>query len=191
MEFLVLLSSSSIHLVVSDSLWSHGLYSPRNSLGQNTGVDSLSLLQWIFLTQESVELFKIMKDEAVKVLHSIWQQIWETQQWPQNWKSQFSSQFQRRRASLLGKALGVLYPMLRYHPGQRCICMVTESTILLQGSPKLCKSGFVSRQWYRMVQLYISVLEGIQDTLQDELVDILKSISPTLSGLQAFSAFSA
>ena len=42
-----------------------------------------------------------------------------------------------------------------------------------------------------MVQLYISVLEGIQDTLQDELVDILKSISPTLSGLQAFSAFSA
>ena len=27
-----------------------------------------------------------MKDEAVKVLHSIWQQIWKTQQWPQDWK---------------------------------------------------------------------------------------------------------
>ena len=32
------------------------------------------------------ELFKILKDNAVKVLHSIYQQIWKTQQWPQNWK---------------------------------------------------------------------------------------------------------
>ena len=32
------------------------------------------------------ELFQILKDDAVKVLHSIWQQIWETQPWPQNWK---------------------------------------------------------------------------------------------------------
>ena len=33
-----------------------------------------------------VELFQILKDEAVKVLHSIWQQVWKTQQWPQDWK---------------------------------------------------------------------------------------------------------
>ena len=33
-----------------------------------------------------VELFKILKDDAVKVLHSICQQIWKTQQWPQDWK---------------------------------------------------------------------------------------------------------
>ena len=33
-----------------------------------------------------VELFQILKDDAVKVLHSICQQIWKTQQWPQNWK---------------------------------------------------------------------------------------------------------
>src|SRR5574340_804997 len=33
-----------------------------------------------------VELFKILKDDAVKVLHSIHQQIWKTQQWPQDWK---------------------------------------------------------------------------------------------------------
>ena len=38
---------------VSNSLWPHGLYSPWNSPGQNTGVGSLSLLQWIFPTQES------------------------------------------------------------------------------------------------------------------------------------------
>ena len=33
-----------------------------------------------------VELFQILKDVALNVLHSICQQIWKTQQWPQNWK---------------------------------------------------------------------------------------------------------
>jgi len=33
-----------------------------------------------------VDLFQILKDDAVKVLHSICQQIWKTQQWPQDWK---------------------------------------------------------------------------------------------------------
>ena len=33
-----------------------------------------------------VEKFQILKDDAVKVLHSICQQIWKTQQWPQDWK---------------------------------------------------------------------------------------------------------
>ena len=32
------------------------------------------------------ELFQILKDNAVKVLHSVCQQIWKIQQWPQNWK---------------------------------------------------------------------------------------------------------
>ena len=32
------------------------------------------------------ELFQVLRDDAVKVLHSICQQIWETQQWPQDWK---------------------------------------------------------------------------------------------------------
>ena len=32
------------------------------------------------------ELFQILKDDAVQVLHSIGQQIWKTQQWPQDWK---------------------------------------------------------------------------------------------------------
>ena len=34
----------------------------------------------------TVELFQILKDDAMKVLHSIWQQIWKTQQWPLNWR---------------------------------------------------------------------------------------------------------
>ena len=43
-----------------------------------------------------VELFQILKDDAVKVLHSICQQIGKTQQWPQDWKGQFSFQSQRK-----------------------------------------------------------------------------------------------
>ena len=39
-----------------------------------------------FIGGKDVELFQILKDDAVKVLHSICQQIWKTQQWPQNWE---------------------------------------------------------------------------------------------------------
>ena len=42
------------------------------------------------------ELFQILKDDAVKVLHSICQQIWKTQQWPRTGKDQFSFQSQRK-----------------------------------------------------------------------------------------------
>ena len=38
----------------------------------------------------AVELFQILKDDAVKVLHSICQQIWKTQQWPKDWKRSVS-----------------------------------------------------------------------------------------------------
>ena len=43
-----------------------------------------------------VELFQILKDDAVKVLHSICQQIWKTQQWQKTGKGQFSFQSQRK-----------------------------------------------------------------------------------------------
>ena len=42
------------------------------------------------------ELFQILKDDAVKLLHSICRQIWKTKQWPQDCKSQFSFQSQRK-----------------------------------------------------------------------------------------------
>ena len=50
-ELVVLFTESESHSVVSNSLWPHGLYSPWNSPGQNTGVDSLFLLQGILPTQ--------------------------------------------------------------------------------------------------------------------------------------------
>ena len=43
-----------------------------------------------------VELFQILKDDAMKVLHSVCQQIWKTQQWPQDWKSSVFIQPQRK-----------------------------------------------------------------------------------------------
>ena len=43
-----------------------------------------------------VQLLQILKDDAVKVLHSICQQIWTTQQWPQDWKRSVSFQSQRK-----------------------------------------------------------------------------------------------
>ena len=43
-----------------------------------------------------VELFQILKDDALKVLHSICQQIWKNQQWPQDWKMSVFIQSQRK-----------------------------------------------------------------------------------------------
>ena len=42
------------------------------------------------------ELFQILKDDAVKVLHSVCQQMWKTQQWPQDWKRSVTFQSQRK-----------------------------------------------------------------------------------------------
>ena len=50
-----------------------------------------------------VELFQILKDDAVKVLHSICQQIWKTRQWPQDWKVSFHSNPKERQCQRMFK----------------------------------------------------------------------------------------
>ena len=57
----------------------------------------------------SVELFQILKDDAVKVMHSICQQMWKTQQWPQQWKSQFSFQSQRKAVTKNAQTTAQMY----------------------------------------------------------------------------------
>ena len=53
-----------------------------------------------------VELFQILKDDAVKVLHSICQQMWKTQQWPQDWKNvSFHSSPKERQCQRMFKLL--------------------------------------------------------------------------------------
>ena len=62
-----------------------------------------------------VELFQILTDDAVKVLHSICQQIGKTQQWPQDWKrskGQFSFQSQRRAMPMNAQTTAQLHSTL-------------------------------------------------------------------------------
>ena len=80
-------------------LYKKDLHDPDNHDGVITGLDPDNLdceVKWalgsITMNKASgsvgilVELFQILKDDAVKMLHSICQQIWKTQQWPQDWK---------------------------------------------------------------------------------------------------------
>ena len=89
----------------SEELYKKDVYDPDNHDGVIIHLDPEILeckVKWVLrsITMNKasggdgipVELFQIIKDDAVKVLHSICQQIWKTQQWPQDWKSQFSLQ---------------------------------------------------------------------------------------------------
>ena len=92
-----------------EELYKKDLHDPDNHDGVNTQLEPDILeceVKWalgsITMNKASggdgipVELFQILKDVAVKVLHSIYQQIWKTQQWPQDWKRSFSFQSQRK-----------------------------------------------------------------------------------------------
>ena len=93
----------------TEELYKKDLHDPDNHDGVITNLESDILeceVKWALESTTTnkasggdgipVELFQILKDDAVKVLHSICQQIWKTQQWPQDWKSQFSLQSQRK-----------------------------------------------------------------------------------------------
>ena len=56
-----------------------------------------------------VELFHILKDDVVKVLHSVCQQIWKIQQWPQDWKGQHSFQSQRKAMPKIAQTTAQLH----------------------------------------------------------------------------------
>ena len=57
----------------------------------------------------SVELFQILKDDAVKELHSVCQQIWKTQQWPQDWKRSVFIPIQRKAMPKNAQTTAQLY----------------------------------------------------------------------------------
>ena len=58
-----------------------------------------------------VELFQTLKEDAVKVLHSICQQIWKTQQWQQTGKGHFSFQSQRKAMPKNAQTTAQLYSL--------------------------------------------------------------------------------
>ena len=93
----------------TEELYKKDLHDPENHDGVITNLEPDILecevkwaLESITMIKASggdkipVELFQILKDDAMKVLHSICQHIWKTQQWPQDWKGQFSFQSQRK-----------------------------------------------------------------------------------------------
>ena len=87
------ISESESHSVVSNSLWPHGLYSPWNSLAQNTGVGSLSLLQGIFPTQGSNPglphcrriLYQLSHKGSPRTLEWVAYPFSSRSSWPRNW----------------------------------------------------------------------------------------------------------
>ena len=93
----------------TEELYKKDLHDPDNHSGAITYLEPDILeceVKWVLgtITMNKasggdgipVELFQILKDDAVKVLHSICQQIWKTQQWPQDWKMSVSFQPQRK-----------------------------------------------------------------------------------------------
>ena len=83
----------------TEELYKKDLHDPDNNSGVIIDLEPDTLesevkwaLESITMNKASVcdgipvELFQILKDDAVKVLHSICQHIWKTQQWPQDWK---------------------------------------------------------------------------------------------------------
>ena len=96
----------------TEELYKRDLHDPDNHDGVITLSEYLEpdILEWevkwalgsITINKASgsdgipVEQFQILKDDAMKVLHSICQQIWKTQQWPQDWKRSFFLQSQRK-----------------------------------------------------------------------------------------------
>ena len=75
----------------TEELYKKDLHDQDNNDGMITHLEPDILeceVKWALesITGIPVELFQILKDDAVKVLHSICQQIWKSQQWPRDWK---------------------------------------------------------------------------------------------------------
>ena len=93
-----------------------------------------------------VELFQILKDDAVKVLHLIYQQIWKTQQWPQDWKRSVSFQSQRKAMPKNAQTTAQLH----------------SSHTLVKWCSKFSKPGF-NNIWTMNFQVFNLVLEKAEE----------------------------
>ena len=93
-----------------------------------------------------VELFLILKDDAVKVLHSIRQHIWKIRQWPQDWKSKFALQSQRRAMT---KSVQTTVQLHSFHT-------------LTRSCSKFSKPGFNS-MWTMNFQMFKLDLEKAEE----------------------------
>ena len=90
------------------------------------------------------ELFQILKDDAVKVLHSICQQIWKTQQWPQDWKR------------------SVFIPITKKGNAKECSNYCTIALIWHSSALNFSKPGF-SNTWTMKFQMFKLDLEKAEE----------------------------
>ena len=93
-----------------------------------------------------VELFQILKDDAVKVLHSICQKIWETHQWPQDWKR------------------SVFIPIPKKSNAKECsnYCTIAFISHTSKVMPKILQPGF-NRTWTMNFQMFKLDLEKAEE----------------------------
>ena len=89
-----------------------------------------------------VELFQILKDDIVKVLHSICQQIWKTQQWPQEWK----------------RSVFIQIPKKAMPKNAQTTAQLHSSHMLVKERSKFSKPGF-SNTCTMNFQMFMLVLE--------------------------------
>ena len=93
-----------------------------------------------------VELLQILKDDAVKVLHSICQQIWKTQQWPQDWK----------------RSVFIPIPKKGNPKNAQTTAQLHSSHTLTKWCLKFSKPGF-SNMWTVNFQMFKLVLEKAEE----------------------------
>ena len=72
-------------------------------------LESISMNKASGCDEIPVELFQILKDDVVKVLHSVYEKIWKTQQWPQDWKRSASFQSLRKAIPKNAQTTAQLY----------------------------------------------------------------------------------
>ena len=102
-----------------------------------------------------LELFQILKDDAVKVLHSICQQIWKTQQWPQDWKR------------------SVFIPIPKKGSAKECSNYHTIA-LILHASKVMLKILLASLQQYVYFQMFKLDLEKAEEP-EIKLITFVKS----------------
>ena len=93
-----------------------------------------------------VELFQILKDDAVKVLHSICQQIWKTQKWPQDWKRSVFIPMPKKRNP-------------KERSNYRTIALISHSSKVML---KILQPGFCN-MWTMNFQMFKLVLEKAEE----------------------------
>ena len=115
-----------------------------------------------------VELFQILKDDAVKVLHSICQQTWKTQQWPQDWKRSLFIPIPKKgnakecsnyhTTALISHASKVMLKILQDRLQQYLICELPDVQTGFRPEIKLPASTGSSKSSKRVLEKHLFLL---------------------------------